>query len=61
MAKRELLTVEELCEELKISRSTLNDWIKKRRAPKFSRLPNKQLRFDRRDVDAWLDGCGVAA
>lgn len=61
MSKRELLTVKEFCAEFKITRSTLYEWIAKHTAPKFSRLPNGQLRFDRADVDAWYSGCGVAA
>ncbi|MDQ2582608.1 helix-turn-helix transcriptional regulator [Saccharothrix yanglingensis] len=61
MTRRELLTVAEFCKEFKISRSTLYDWLAKGLAPKCSKLPNGQLRFDRRDIDAWYDGCGVAA
>lgn len=61
MRRRELLTVAEFCKEFKISRSTLYEWIAKQTAPKFSRLPNGQLRFDRSDVDDWFNDCGVAA
>jgi excisionase family DNA binding protein len=59
--KRERLTVEEFCAEMKITRSTFYDWIAKRRAPKCHKLPNGQLRIDRADIDAWYSGCEVAA
>lgn len=58
---RDLLTVAEFCREFKVPRSTLYDWIAKRIAPKYSKLPNGQLRFDRHDVDAWFSTCEVAA
>jgi excisionase family DNA binding protein len=60
-AARELLTVAAFCAELQISRSTFYEWIAKGRAPKCRKLPNGSLRIDRRDVEAWLESCEVAA
>ena len=50
----EKLTVREICDELKISRSTFYDWRQKGRGPRCIRLPNGDLRISRRDLDAWL-------
>lgn len=51
--KRELLKVAEFCAEWKIARSTFYEWLAKGEAPRAFRLPNGQLRIDRRDVEAW--------
>ncbi len=50
----EKLTVNELCAELKVSRSTFYDWRQKRRGPRCIRLPNGGLRVRHCDLDAWL-------
>lgn len=52
---RAMLTIEELCDELQISRSTFYDWRQKGRAPRCVRLPNGALRIRRTDFTAWLD------
>lgn len=56
----EQLTIEQVCTELKVARSTLNEWRIKGRAPKIRRLPNGELRIKRRDLDEWLESCLVA-
>ncbi|WP_158845015.1 helix-turn-helix transcriptional regulator [Saccharothrix deserti] len=61
MARRELLTVAEFCAEFKVARSTFYDWLAKGTAPRVRKLPNGQLRLDRRDIDMWFDGQEVAA
>ncbi|WP_435582077.1 helix-turn-helix transcriptional regulator [Amycolatopsis thermoflava] len=55
--KRQHLTVDELCEELGIARSTFDDWRAKGRAPRCLKLPNGKLRIRRSDLEAWLDSC----
>ncbi|WP_372407733.1 helix-turn-helix transcriptional regulator [Streptomyces luteireticuli] len=52
---REKLTLDEVCEELKISRSTFYDWRRKNRAPRCIKLPNGDLRVRRSALDHWLD------
>lgn len=52
---RNMLTLAEVCEELKISRSTFYDWRAKRRAPRCIKLPNGDLRIRRSDLENWLD------
>ncbi|MGW7065991.1 helix-turn-helix transcriptional regulator [Streptomyces sp. NPDC054855] len=52
---RAMLTLAEVCEELRISRSTFYDWRAKRRAPRCIKLPNGDLRIRRSDFDLWLD------
>jgi len=54
---RHHLTVDELCEELGIARSTFDDWRAKGRAPRCLKLPNGKLRIRRSDLEAWLDSC----
>ncbi|MFK0244618.1 helix-turn-helix transcriptional regulator [Amycolatopsis azurea] len=49
-----LLTVREVCDELRISRSTLSDWRDRQCAPPCSKLPNGKLRFRRSELDRWL-------
>lgn len=58
---RERLTVDEFCAEMKISRSTFYEWKAKGRAPRCHRLPNRELRIDRVDIDQWYSDCEVAA
>ncbi len=59
--RRGHLTVDELCAELGIARSTFDDWRAKGRAPRCLKLPNGKLRIRRADYDAWLDSCAEAA
>ena len=51
--KRELLKVAEFCAEWKIARSTFYEWLAKGVAPRVIKLPNGQLRIDRRDIETW--------
>jgi excisionase family DNA binding protein len=56
-SQRQHLTVDEVCTELDIARSTFDDWRAKGRAPKCLKLPNGKLRIRRSDFDAWLNSC----
>ena len=49
-----LLTVDQLCAELHISRSTFYDWRAKGKAPECIVLPNGSLRVQRDDLAQWL-------
>lgn len=49
-----LLTVDQLCAELHISRSTFYDWRAKGKAPECIVLPNGSLRVQREDLIEWL-------
>ncbi|MBA4861737.1 helix-turn-helix domain-containing protein [Streptomyces sp. PSKA54] len=49
------LTLAEICQDLKISRSTFYDWRAKGRAPRCIKLPNGDLRIRRSDYEHWLD------
>ncbi|MDQ3756495.1 MAG: helix-turn-helix domain-containing protein [Actinomycetota bacterium] len=51
----ELLTVAELAKEFKISPRTVYDWRYRRVGPPALKVGG-QLRYRRRDVEAWLDG-----
>ncbi|MEU9010956.1 helix-turn-helix domain-containing protein [Streptomyces sp. NPDC048479] len=50
-----MLTLAEVCKELRISRSTFYDWRAKKRAPRCIKLPNGDLRVRRSALDHWLD------
>jgi predicted DNA-binding transcriptional regulator AlpA len=49
-----LLTVAEVLAELRVARSTFDDWRIKGMAPECIKLPNGQLRIRRTQLDAWL-------
>jgi excisionase family DNA binding protein len=55
------MTIDQLCEELAIRRSTFEDWRRKGRAPQMHQLPNRQYRIRRSDFISWLDSMVVAA
>ncbi|MGY5080945.1 helix-turn-helix transcriptional regulator [Streptomyces nigrescens] len=54
---RDKITVDELCVELQVSRSTFYDWRQKGRAPRCVKLPNGSLRIRRSDLENWLTDC----
>jgi excisionase family DNA binding protein len=48
------LTLEEVCAELDVSRSTFYDWRAKGRAPRCIKLPNGDIRIRRSELERWL-------
>lgn len=55
------LTVDEVCAELQVARSTFYDWRQKGRGPRCIRLPNGSLRIRRADFENWLMDCEEVA
>ncbi|MFE0027068.1 helix-turn-helix transcriptional regulator [Amycolatopsis sp. NPDC059021] len=55
MAAHEKLTIDQVCTELDVARSTFDDWRAKGTAPRCIKLPNRQLRIRRIDLDSWLE------
>jgi predicted DNA-binding transcriptional regulator AlpA len=51
----ELLTVDEVIAELRISRATFYRWRQLGRGPRAVRLPNGGLRITRAALSAWID------
>ena len=49
------LTVNDICAELGVARSTFYDWRASHKAPPCIKLPNGDLRIRRADFDAWLE------
>jgi len=58
---KHLMTVEQVVEELGVSRSTWDKWRAKGTAPEALRLPNGSLRIRRDALEAWLAGLAEAA
>jgi predicted DNA-binding transcriptional regulator AlpA len=56
-----MITVDQFCAELIISRSTSYDWRAKGRAPECTKLPNGELRILRADYEQWLKDLRGAA
>ena len=48
------MTIEEVCTDLGIARSTFYDWRAKHKAPPCLKLPNGDLRIRRTDYEEWL-------
>ena len=61
MPRDEMLTIAEVCRELRISRSTFYDWRAKHRAPRCLKLPNGDLRVRRSELLRFMDVCEEAA
>jgi excisionase family DNA binding protein len=56
MRKRpEWMTVSDLCEELRVTRSTYDRWMRKGSVPPYRRLTSGRVLFDAEDVAEWLD------
>jgi len=55
------LTIDELCAELEIARSTFYEWRAKKRAPRCIKLPNGDIRIRRTEYERWLDSHEEAA
>lgn len=55
------MTIEQLCEELDISRSTFDDWRRKGNTPRMIQLPSRKYRISRAEFNAWVDTLVVMA
>ncbi len=52
--RADVLTVEEFCAEMKVSKDTFYHWRKVGTAPVCHRLPNGELRIGTADLNIWL-------
>lgn len=48
------LTIQQVCDELSLSRSTFYYWRQLGKGPRCLRLPNGSVRIRRTDLDTWL-------
>ncbi|RNL83581.1 DNA-binding protein [Halostreptopolyspora alba] len=55
------MTIEEVCDELQVARSTFNDWRAKGRGPKCVKLPNGGLRIRHTEFDRWINSLEEAS
>lgn len=51
----ELLSTPQLAEKLGLTPNTLEKWRLRGEGPAYLRVGESQVRYDSRDVDAWLD------
>lgn len=56
-SNRVWMTVEDILDELGISRRTWQEWRSVGRSPKCYRLPNGKLRIRRSDFEKWIETC----
>lgn len=56
----EWLTISQVCEELGVSRSTIDMWRRLGTGPTFVRLPNNSLRIRRAEFELWINGLEAA-
>ena len=54
MQRDELLTVDQVLDELAVARRTFSRWRALGRAPRCIRLPNGELRIWRSELQTWL-------
>lgn len=50
----DLLTPQQVCQQLQIARATLYRWVGDNRVP-YIKLPNGKLRFNPERLQAWLE------
>jgi predicted DNA-binding transcriptional regulator AlpA len=55
------MTIEDVCADLDIARSTFYEWRTKGKAPPCLKLPNGDLRIRRTEYEEWLAGLRVEA
>ena len=51
----ELMSIEDLAEYLGDSKRTIYKYIKEETGPPYIRITSKNIKFDRADVDRWLE------
>lgn len=57
----ELLSIEEVCDRLKVSRSTYNTWRSHHVAPPARRMPNGRVFTYTSELELWLEDLPVVA
>lgn len=50
---RQLFNADEVADYLRVPRKTIDIWVKASKMP-FSKLPNKQIAFRKKDIDKWI-------
>ena len=53
MADRELMTIEEIADYLRVKKRTIYEWLKKGKIPAIKTVG--QWRFKKTQIDNWLD------
>jgi predicted DNA-binding transcriptional regulator AlpA len=54
------ITLADVCDQLGVSRNTVNAWRRDGRFPQGKRLPNGQVRYAVVDVEAFIDSLAAA-
>lgn len=53
MPERELMTIEEIADYLRVKKRTVYEWLKRGKIPAIKTVG--QWRFKKKQIDAWLD------
>ncbi|MFF4950587.1 helix-turn-helix transcriptional regulator [Streptomyces chattanoogensis] len=61
MPRSQKLKLPEVLEEINMSRAAFYRMRARGQAPKYSKLPNGEIRISREDLDAWWAKCEEAA
>ena len=54
------MTMQEVLDELGVARSTWDGWRQAGTVPQGRRLPNGELRYERSEVEAWVESLEAA-
>lgn len=54
ISTRNLLTVDQVCNHLQISKSTFSKWRLTGRGPRYRRLPNGSIRVEQAALEEWI-------
>ena len=57
MARDELLMLDQVLDEMHVSRATFYRWRKARKGPRCVRLPNGGIRVRRSELDRFIGAC----
>ena len=60
MAGTRWMTMQEVLDELGVARSTWDGWRQAGTVPQGRRLPNGELRYERSEVEAWVESLEAA-
>ncbi|MFF6837349.1 helix-turn-helix transcriptional regulator [Streptomyces tanashiensis] len=61
MAREEMLTIDQVVEEIGVPRATFYRWRQLKKGPKAIKLPNGAVRIRRSELERWIETLEEAA